>query len=194
MPSHGGLAAGEGKVVARSMRILFIRHAQAVDNAGAMGDAARWLTPKGRKMARKVGRWLGKRDKRRPAAIWTSPQVRAVQTAEVIAAALGHEGEVRTCGELSPGHDPGELLRRLTAEPQVEVLALVGHEPSLSLLATALLGEAVANLKKCGVLGVTWESGAGRRWLSLDPASMKGKKHADAPPEAAPQEVAGEIP
>jgi phosphohistidine phosphatase len=175
------------------MRILFIRHAQAVDDAGVLGDAGRWLTPKGRRMARKVGRWLGKRDKRRPDAIWTSPLVRAAQTAEILAAALDHDDEVRACAELAPGQDPAEFLRRLTTEPPVGVLALIGHEPSLSLLATALVGEDVHELKKCGVLGVRWKDGAGKAWLTLDPATLKAKKHPDASPEAAPPETADEI-
>ena len=143
------------------MEILLIRHAQAVDEAPGLGDAGRWVTAKGRKLTRKVARWLAKSNKRRPAAIWTSPLVRAVQTAEILAAEVGFKGELQACAQLSPGHDPGELIKLLGTEGLVDVtrpLALIGHEPSLSLIATALLGDiGLSAFKKSGVLGLRWE-------------------------------------
>ena len=95
------------------MRILLVRHGQAVEEAPGLGDTGRWLTQKGRKLTRKVARWLAKGGKRRPARIWTSPLVRAVETAEILAAEAGYRGEVEACAELSPGRDPGDLIRRL---------------------------------------------------------------------------------
>src|SRR6185369_5592945 len=97
------------------MEILLIRHGQAVEAAVGVGDAGRWLTARGRKATRKLARWLAKRGKRRPATIWTSPLVRAVQTAEIVAAAAGVTGEVEAVAELGPGRDPGDLVKRLAA-------------------------------------------------------------------------------
>jgi phosphohistidine phosphatase len=139
------------------MEILLIRHGQAVEEAPGMGDGGRWLTAKGRKITRKVARWLAKSGKRRPVALWTSPLLRAAQTAEIVAYAAGLEGEIPARAQLAPGHDPGDLLK-LLAETHVDgPLALVGHEPSLSLIAAALLGDlGFTGLKKSGVLGLTW--------------------------------------
>ncbi len=161
-----------------------------------MGDGGRWLTAKGRKTTRKVARWLAKSNKRRPSTLWTSPLVRAVQTAEILAAAADIKGEIPSCAQLGPGHDPGDLLKLLaSAGATVEgPLALVGHEPALSLIATALLGDiGFAGFKKSGVLGLTWtpppappastngNGGAapgsvGELWFVLDPARMKSQK------------------
>jgi phosphohistidine phosphatase len=170
------------------MKILLIRHGQAVDEAPGLGDTGRWLTAKGRKMTRKVARWLGKSDKRRPSVVWTSPLVRAAQTAEILACGVGFEGEVRACSELSPGRDPGDLLKRLAEAGDDGVLALVGHEPSLSLLAQALVGSdlGIGELKKSGVLGVVWEGGAGRPWFLLDPVKVKATKDFASPPAPPP--------
>jgi phosphohistidine phosphatase len=183
------------------MEILLIRHGQAVEEAPGMGDGGRWLTAKGRKTTRKVARWLAKSGKRRPAALWTSPLLRAAQTAEILATAAGLDGEIPACAQLAPGHDPGDLLK-LLAEADVDgPLALVGHEPSLSLIAAALLGDlGFTGLKKSGVLGLTWSppaaspnggnggaaKPAGELWFVLDPARMKSKKRIVPRPATAP--------
>jgi phosphohistidine phosphatase len=164
------------------MDILLIRHGQAVDDAPGLGDTGRWLTAKGRKVTRRVARWLAKSNKRRPAVIWTSPLVRAVQTAEIVAAAAEIDGEVRAISELSPGRDPGDLVK-LLAEAPAGPLALVGHEPSLSLIANALLGDiGFTGLKKSGVMGVSYDEGRGKLRFLLDPAEKKAKKRLDTPP------------
>jgi phosphohistidine phosphatase len=177
------------------MKILLVRHGQAVEEAPGLGDTGRWLTARGRKLTRKVARWLGKSGKRRPARIWTSPLVRAVETAEILAAEAGYRGEVEACGELAPGRDPGELIRRLAIASADGPLALVGHEPSLSLIASALLGVGVSSLKKSGVMGIDWDEGSGKLWFVLDPAVMKAEKSLPPPPapasEGAPEEPAG---
>jgi phosphohistidine phosphatase len=197
------------------MEILLIRHAQAVDEAPGLGDAGRWITVKGRKLTRKVARWIAESDKRRPVTIWTSPLVRAVQTAEILASEVGYKGELQACAQLSPGHDPGDLIKLLGTEGLEGPLALVGHEPSLSLIVTALLGDiGFTGFKKSGVLGLRWEPpatgdgsapspgateapapAAGKLWFLLDPATMKAAKRIDPrpattePPTAPPAEA-----
>jgi phosphohistidine phosphatase len=189
------------------MDILLIRHGEAVEDPPGLGDAGRWLTKKGRKVTRKVARWLGKSRKRTPATIWTSPLVRALQTAEILAAETGYRGEVRACSQLSPGHDPGDLLKLLAAEPIEGPIALVGHEPALSLIAHALLGDAgFTGLKKNGVLALSWDppqpedeprgpssvrepAAKGRLWFVLDPARMKSRKQLAPPEDASPPTI-----
>jgi phosphohistidine phosphatase len=164
------------------MEILLIRHGQAVEDAPGLGDAGRWLTAKGRKQTRKVARKLAGSRKRRPATLWTSPLARAVQTAEILAAEADYRGEVKTCPELSPGRDPGDLIKLLGGDDIEGPLALVGHEPSLSLIAAALLGDiGLGAFKKSGVVGLTWENGAGKLRFTLDPAELKASRPA---PEA----------
>jgi phosphohistidine phosphatase len=140
------------------MDVLLMRHGEAVGEAPGLGDAGRFLTEKGRKITRRTARWLAKRPKRCPAVIWTSPLVRAVQTAEILAEVAGVRAGVQVVAELSPGRDPKDLIALLRAEPHKGPLALVGHEPSLSLLAAALLGvSTLPGFKKSGVVALTLE-------------------------------------
>ncbi|MGK4002974.1 phosphohistidine phosphatase SixA [Sorangium sp. So ce1036] len=157
------------------MEILIIRHGQAVDDAPDLGDAGRWLTGKGRKVTRRVARWLARREGRRPAAVWTSPLVRAVQTAEIIAEAAELTDEVSVVAALSPSRDTAEILRLLSQYQGAQPLALVGHEPSLSALLTALVGDVGwTGLKKSGVVAVSWDGrGPGALRFVLDRKAMK---------------------
>jgi phosphohistidine phosphatase len=135
------------------MELLLIRHGEAVEAAPGLGDTGRWLTAQGRQKTRKVASWLGKKSARRPVVLWTSPLVRATQTAEIVAERLGFEGEVTAIRELAQGADPAELLRLVTGYRGPGPLGLVGHEPGLSALARLLLGSHVSwpGIKKSGV-------------------------------------------
>lgn len=134
------------------MELILFRHGEAVDDAPGLGDQGRWLTTKGRRSSRKVSAWLAKRAPKAPKTVWTSSLVRGVQTAEILAATLGLEEEVLALPELAPNGDPGEVLRRLRDFRGRGPLALVGHEPCLSLLARQLLGDVPwPGLKKSGV-------------------------------------------
>lgn len=181
------------------MEILIIRHGQAVDDAPGLGDSGRWLTARGRKATRRVARWLFKRKDRRPAAIWTSPLVRAVQTAEIIADA-GLNADVSVAPELSPGRDPAELMRALSQHRGAEPLALVGHEPQLSALVTSLLGDATwlaatgteaeprSKLRKSGVVALSWDGrGAAKLRFVFDPKEMSVVRRAGAKGTKAPR-------
>ena len=66
------------------MRVTLIRHAEAGDDAPR--DESRALTVRGRADARRLGRALARRGVRFTLIV-TSPLVRAVQTAEIVAAA-----------------------------------------------------------------------------------------------------------
>jgi phosphohistidine phosphatase len=155
------------------MIVVLMRHAHAIESSPGVADADRWLTGKGRKVARKMAAWLAK-PKRRPLAIWTSPLVRAVQTAEVLAGACELADSVSVCTELSPGRDPGDLLRVLAAHQGPAPVALVGHEPSLSLVATSLLSDpSWTGFRKGGVLAVEWSgSGKAERLYAADPVEL----------------------
>lgn len=166
------------------MELLIIRHGKAVDEAPGLGDGGRWLTGKGRKLTRRVAGWLAKQKDRRPAAIWTSPLVRAVQTAEILAEAAELTEEVSAVAELSPTRDTAELLRLLSLHQGAQPLALVGHEPSLSMLVTSLLGDVGwTGLKKSGVVAVSWDGrGPGKQRFVLDLKEMKAVSPIKVPP------------
>ncbi|HEY6097514.1 MAG TPA: phosphoglycerate mutase family protein, partial [Candidatus Deferrimicrobium sp.] len=75
------------------MRIYLVRHSEAVDRVPAMPDGARHLSARGRASFREMARRF--RDAGGdPTRIFSSPLVRAVQTAEILSETLRYGGEV----------------------------------------------------------------------------------------------------
>lgn len=116
------------------MELLVIRHADAL--AEAPTDEERPLSDKGRKQSRALGHYL-KRVDLVPDTVLTSPYLRAVQTAELLAEALGGCG-VEQAPELACGMTPEEACDLISDQAACGRLALVGHNPDLSHLCTAL--------------------------------------------------------
>lgn len=154
------------------MVVILMRHGAAAERDPELfpDDGQRPLTAEGRKKSRQAARGM--------AAlgmdvhwIFTSPLVRAVQTAEIAAAMLRVAADrVRETRHLAPGGSPSPLMdevaavlgtadrsesRRATRDGRV---LLVGHEPDLSRLASTLLtgdAEGAAILfKKAAVCGI----------------------------------------
>lgn len=134
--------------------VYVIRHAEAeeVHDAAVAGrsDAERRLTDEGRKQMKKGVRGLRKLVDRLDFLL-SSPLVRAVQTADILAEEFKdaeRAGHVR----LSPGFDPVQLLKWVGQQPGD--LALVGHEPDLSQwigYVTSGLPRSLAAMKKGSV-------------------------------------------
>ena len=114
------------------MRVYLVRHAEA---APGNPDELRPLTAKGGAAAGKLGERLRK-DGVRADAVLSSPLLRARQTAEAIAAALGVEAEPTAL--LEPGATEDDLLAAV--EGRGEVVVAVGHQPDCGLIAAALAG------------------------------------------------------
>lgn len=72
--------------------------------------------------------------------IYSSPLVRARQTADLLSAGLKDGPAVRPLDELAPGHEPSTVLTALSKRVKRRRVALVGHEPDLGELAAVLLG------------------------------------------------------
>lgn len=120
------------------MKLYIMRHGPAEDTAPSGRDSDRALTTSGRERVRAVAKLLKDKDEA-PRVILSSPLVRALQTAEIVAAELGID-RVETGHELVPGGDAPSLARALAAADQKRPM-LVGHEPDLSALITTLLRE-----------------------------------------------------
>ena len=120
------------------MRLYLVRHAEAIERSGTTPDASRCLTTKGRLAFRKIARRV-RNAGIAPDVIFTSPLLRAVQTAEILAERLRHEGPVVVARELSPGFDLHAFRSLLMNAGSPEEAAFVGHEPDLGLLAAALM-------------------------------------------------------
>ena len=96
--------------------------------------------------------------------IFTSPLVRAKQTADLLAAGLPGKPAVKLLDALSPGHSPTSVLAQLARAAKRRHIALVGHEPDLGELAAHLIGAGRAlSFKKGGVCRIDVESLTSRR-------------------------------
>lgn len=119
------------------MPLLLVRHGEAVQ-ADAAGDVPRYLSSRGRIETRSVGAQLLAAGLV-PAAMVSSPLVRAVQTAELIALATGYGGVVSTDVELVPDADPATYVRAAPTGGGLTVV--VCHEPIIRGIAALLAGQ-----------------------------------------------------
>jgi phosphohistidine phosphatase len=162
------------------MNLLLMRHGEAVDEAPD-GDGARWLTAKGRRVTREVAAHVAKHSP--PSVVITSALVRATQTAEILVAALGLEGGVTVDAHLATGNVPA-ILRGLQEHRGEGTVAVVGHEPTLSILVQRLLEDhRWPGFEKSGVCVLHWngETKARFEW-ALQPKKLRviddlGKLH-----------------
>jgi len=120
------------------MKLYLVRHAEAIERSMTTPDASRYLTTKGRLAFREIARRVRKAGMA-PDVIFTSPLLRAVQTTEILAERLKHEGPVVVSKKLSPGFDHRALRSLLAQAGNPAEAAFVGHEPDLGDLAATLL-------------------------------------------------------
>jgi phosphohistidine phosphatase len=96
--------------------------------------------------------------------IFTSPLVRAKQTAELLAAGLESKPSVKLLDALSPGHAPAAVMTQLAKAARRRRIALVGHEPGLGELAAHIIGaQRPLPFRKGGVCRIDIEGLTSRR-------------------------------
>ncbi len=118
------------------MKIYVMRHGPAEDHAASGRDFDRKLTASGRARTDLVAQELARRDEY-PKRVISSPLRRALETAEIVVAALRLDLDLERRQELAPGGDALSLVRSLASEGARRVL-LVGHEPDVSRLTAQL--------------------------------------------------------
>jgi len=115
------------------MQLLIIRHARAEDAVAfaktGHADDLRPLTIEGRKRMRRAAKGLRKIVEKIDL-LGTSPVVRAIETAHIIAKEF-EKSKLVELKQLSPGSSCGDLLGWIKLQPQDRTIALVGHEPLL---------------------------------------------------------------
>jgi phosphohistidine phosphatase len=118
------------------MLLHLLRHAHAVDETE---HPQRPLSTRGLGELARLGRFLKPSGCFNPAQVWHSPLVRSAQTAEMIVAHLGLDVVMVETPGLMPEDDAEIMADRLSEFPPSFDLALVGHEPHLSALASLLV-------------------------------------------------------
>ena len=137
------------------MRLYLVRHGIAIDRTDPKcpSEAERHLTPEGIEKTERVAKGVAKLISSADLLI-SSPHLRAVQTAEIFATALGYAKEkiVRT-EALLPGSDAAVLFRELAKQKDAGDVFCFGHAPQLDEAVALALGakQLLTALKKAGV-------------------------------------------
>src|SRR5919108_4508981 len=163
------------------MEVFLVRHGVAIPRDGDVSDAFRPLTEKGRRRFRKTARSFARLGCEVDL-ILTSPLVRAVQTAEILAGEVPH-GEVDVPEQRDPRFEAVALLQAVRKRANgLRSVALVGHEPQISSVLAALAGAGAETLdvKKGGIVRLdvrdASQRGSATAIWSLKPKSKAVKK------------------
>lgn len=128
------------------MDLILWRHAEAHPLRDGQTDLERRLTTLGERQARRMGLWL---QQRLPATtrVLVSPAARTTATADAL------ERRYRVDERLAPEHSADDLLAAAGWPEAVTPVLVVGHQPTLGLVAARLLGgqEQDWSVKKAGV-------------------------------------------
>lgn len=157
------------------MRVLLVRHGEAVDTRTAFSDYDRWLTEEGRRMVGSVGERLARMglDYTR---MLTSPLVRAVQTADILATThpdFGGPVSVHRALASEEG-TTAEALAPIDQAPDGELIVMVTHMPKIGMLAARLGGLShPPSFTTASACLLEVEPGRGQALWMLDPTTLE---------------------
>ncbi len=146
-------------------RLTIVRHAKSSWNHPDLSDFDRPLNKRGERNAPEMGRRLADRGESVDHMI-TSPAVRALTTAGMIADALGHPRSKIALDDGLYGASASETLRIVkNCDDQVERLMIFGHNPGLTDFAELMTGVRIENVPTSGVVIVDL---AVDRWADVE--------------------------
>ena len=167
------------------MDCMLLRHGIAVErDEWERSDTDRPLTERGAKRVAQVAVGLNRLDVK-PTHVFSSPLIRAIETAKIVHRSLRVRSAVQIVDALLPDAPPNQLLSVLQDLPPASCVLCIGHEPHLGLAASVMLsGRATASfpMKKAGAclieLSLSVKSGRGvlRWWLTPRQLREMGKR------------------
>jgi phosphohistidine phosphatase len=149
-------------------QLWLLRHGEAVPH-DSKPDADRELTARGERQASAAGAALAPLGIEL-AACYTSPKVRARDTARLACKSLGVEPEAVPA--LANGFDRDHALELLLAHPDDQKVLVVGHEPSLSQVVRDLTGARI-DFKKGGIAAIQMGRAEGELIVLLRPREVE---------------------
>lgn len=137
------------------MELYIVRHGIAIDREDpkSPADPERYLTEEGVEKTKQVAKGIATLGFTADVLI-SSPYVRAMQTAEIFAAALEYpKQKIRQSNALLPGAEPAVFFRELAKDKQSAVVFCFGHAPHVDNLIAAGVGvkHRITSMKKAGV-------------------------------------------
>lgn len=127
------------------LKIMIFRHGEAEERRPGIPDEERRLTEKGRKDIEAVAKILPWK----PSRVYTSPLIRAIETAKIVSKI--YNVEVVVTHILKPEITSIESIKSLNL---VDGVVLVGHSPSIEVLISSLIGGGSIKLKTGAVAGI----------------------------------------
>jgi phosphohistidine phosphatase len=126
------------------MKTLFlVRHAKSSRDDPSLPDRDRPLDDRGKQDARKMGKRLAKRDAR-PDLLLSSPALRALTTAQLIAEEVGYKGKDIVVDDRLYASNADDLLAVIRAlDKKLSCVMLFGHNPEFTDLAGRLSSEII---------------------------------------------------
>jgi phosphohistidine phosphatase len=150
-----------------ALQLWLLRHGEAVPH-DAKPDDERELTERGRDQARAAGRSLAALEIE-VHVCFTSPKVRARETAELACAELGVDPIVHE--PLAGDFERDDALELLAAADGDQRVLIVGHEPDFSQVVYDLSGARI-DLKKGGIAGLRMDGSRGELIVLLRPREL----------------------
>jgi phosphohistidine phosphatase len=153
------------------MKTLYLlRHAKSSWEFDHLSDHDRPLNKRGRNDAPLMGQKMAERNIR-PDLILTSPAVRALSTASLVAKELGHDLEKIAVEERAYHADEFELLQIIQETPQkVEELMFVGHNEGLTDLVNHLSPSPLDNVPTTGIVSLSFDCSS---WTEIHPQNAR---------------------
>jgi phosphohistidine phosphatase len=155
-------------------QLWLLRHGEAVPH-DSKPDADRELTARGERQALAAGEGLARLGVEF-AACYTSPKIRARDTARLACKALNIEPQ--EADSLADGFSREDALELLVGHDDDARVLIVGHEPSFSRVVFDLTGGRV-DFKKGGVAAVRIERGGGELLALLRPRELESLARSD---------------
>lgn len=167
------------------MYIYFLRHANAGEpKPNPAKDEKRPLDERGIEQSHDVGRALAAMNATLDVII-SSPLLRALQTAEIVATEMHHGQKVVTDAGLRPGATFEEFEQLLTRHSRTEAIMVVGHNPNLSQFLNKLLpggnGASPIEMRKASIAKIEKEgrNSAILKWY-MTPKVVRAIQHGSA--------------
>ena len=134
------------------MDLLLLRHGEAGRSSRLPGDSKRSLTNEGKQEMMDLSYGLQTLEIKFDH-IFSSPLLRAKQTAEIVAKSIKYKGKIEELDSLSPEGSRLEFYSVLSKLKQDSVILVVGHEPYLSEMISEGISQSGCriNLKKAGL-------------------------------------------
>ena len=138
-------------------RLFLVRHGKSSWSHSDLPDFERPLKQRGERDAPEMGRRLAAQCLR-PGRIVSSPARRAIDTAHLLAGAMGAPAKAILADERIYGAGVRTLVEVITSlQAGLRSAMLVGHNPGLTDLVHVLTGTDVGNVPTCGVVRIEFQ-------------------------------------